>query len=83
MTPLPGIPGCPASASATVGPQVLQHRGQVVLELALGVPELLDLRKLIVQEDAISRCSSPSRDISTRIASLPFWTRTAVCESRR
>ena len=33
-------------------PQVLQHRGQVGLELALGVPELLDLRKLIVQEDA-------------------------------
>ena len=34
------------------GPQVLQHRGQVGLELALSVPELLDLRKLIVQEDA-------------------------------
>ena len=34
------------------GFRVLQHRGQVGLELALGVPELLDLRKLIVQEDA-------------------------------
>ena len=33
------------------GSQVLQHRGQVGLELVLGVPELLDLRKLIVQED--------------------------------
>ena len=34
------------------GPQVLQHRGQVGLELALGVPELPDLRQLVVQEDA-------------------------------
>ena len=33
------------------GPQVLQHRGQVGFKLALGVPELLDLRKLIVEED--------------------------------
>ena len=32
------------------GSQVLQHRGQVGLELALSTPELLDRRNLIVQE---------------------------------
>ena len=34
------------------GPQVLQHHGEVGLELALGLAELLDLRQLVVQEDA-------------------------------
>ena len=34
------------------GPQVLEHGGQVGLELALGLAELLDFRQLVVQEDA-------------------------------
>ena len=44
--------GLSASASATVARRFSSTVGQVGLELALGVPELLDLRKLIVQEDA-------------------------------
>ena len=40
-----------ASAVGDGGPQVFQHHGEVGLELALGLAELLDLRQLVVQED--------------------------------
>ena len=63
--------------------EVFQHRGQVGLELDLGLAELLDVGQFVVEEAADEAVHSPGRDMSTRRATPPFWTSTAVSESSK
>ena len=53
--------------------EIGEYVGQVRLELAQSLAEFLDLREFVIEEPRMRRCSSPGRDMSTRIATSPFW----------
>ena len=71
------------SASATVALRFSSTVGRSALNWPWAWRNSLISGSSYSRKMRMRRCSSPSRDMSTRIASLPFWIRTAVWESSK